>query len=73
MFFPIVFVYLTMVVIINSFGYFMTIKKEENDIEQDKDTLEDKIDSADELTLVINPLEQVHDMPNTNDCVTLPI
>ena len=33
MFFPIVFVYLAMVVIINSFGYFMTIKKDENDIE----------------------------------------
>ena len=35
MFFPIVFVYLAMVVIINSFGYFMTIKNDENDI-QDK-------------------------------------
>ena len=73
MFFPIIFVYLAMVVIINSFGCFMTIKKEETDIEQDMDTLEDKVDSADEITLVINPLEQVHDIPNTNDCVTLPI
>jgi hypothetical protein len=42
MFFPIVFVYLAMIVIINSFGYFMTIKKDENDIEQDMDIIEDK-------------------------------
>ena len=42
MFFPIIFVYLAMVVIINSFGYFMTIKKEENDIEQQNKTLESK-------------------------------
>ncbi|CAB3989003.1 Hypothetical predicted protein, partial [Paramuricea clavata] len=42
MFFPIVFVYLAMIVIINSFGYFMTIKKEENDIEQDMDMIENK-------------------------------
>ena len=74
MFFPIIFVYLAMVVIINSFGYFMTIKKEENDIEQDKDTLEDKVDSADKLTLVENPsVEQItsYDIPNTLNCITL--
>ncbi|CAB4030799.1 Hypothetical predicted protein, partial [Paramuricea clavata] len=58
MFFPIIFVYLAMVVIINSFGCFMTIKTEENNIEQDKDTLEDKVDSTDKFTLVINPLDQ---------------
>ena len=32
MFFPIIFVYLAMIVIINSFGYVLTIKKEGNDI-----------------------------------------
>ena len=37
MFFPIIFVYLAMIVIINSFGYVMTIKKVENDVEQDAD------------------------------------
>ena len=38
MFFPIIFVYLAMIVIINSFGAFIKIKKEENDTEQGKDT-----------------------------------
>lgn len=38
MFFPIIFVYLAMIVIINSFGAFIKIKKEESDIEQGKDT-----------------------------------
>ena len=38
MFFPIIFVYLAMIVIINCFGAFIKIKKEENDIEQGKDT-----------------------------------
>ncbi|XP_028401739.1 probable sodium/metabolite cotransporter BASS4, chloroplastic [Dendronephthya gigantea] len=42
MFFPIIFVYLAMIVIINSFGYFMTIKKEENDIEQENEMPESK-------------------------------
>ena len=42
MFFPIIFVYLAMIVLINSFGAFMKIKKEENDIEQDKNLCEEK-------------------------------
>ena len=43
MFFPIIFVYLSMVVIINCFGAFMKIKeKEVNDIEQDADTVGSK-------------------------------
>ena len=49
MFFPIIFVYLTMVVIINTFGAFMTIKKEEDDIDasQGIDMLEDKNNNND--------------------------
>ena len=74
MFFPIVFVYLAMVVIINSFGCFMTIKNQEIsvDIEQGIDE-EDKVDNADKLTLVTNPLEQItsYHIPNTNDCISI--
>ena len=42
MFFPIVFVYLAMVVIINSFGYFMIIKDEENVNQQSTEECEEK-------------------------------
>ena len=75
MVFPIIFVYLAMVVIINSFGCFMTIKKEENsvDIEQGMDT-EEKVNDADKLTLMINPLEKKTSkhIRNTNDCISVP-
>ena len=59
MFFPIVFVYLAMVVIINSFGCFMTIEEEDNDIEQVTDNLEEKVDAGEKLNLVVNPVEQI--------------
>lgn len=74
MFFPIIFVYLAMIVLINSFGAFMKIKKEENDIEQGKDThdntitkenreilplLESSASVETKLSLVINPLEKM--------------
>ena len=74
MFFPIIFVYLAMIVIINSFGVIMTIKKEENDIEQDAaDLLEDEIDGRERLDLLVNPLEQTPKSPisNTSDKITL--
>lgn len=74
MFFPIIFVYLAMIVLVNSFGAFMKIKKEENDIEQGKDThdntitkenreilplLESSASVETKLSLVINPLEKM--------------
>ena len=76
MVFPIIFVYLAMVVIINSFGCFMTIKKEENsvDIEQGMDTEEyTQKDTADKLTM-INPLEKITSkhIKNANDCISVP-
>ena len=58
MFFPIIFVYLAMIVIINSFGYVLTIKKEGNNIEQGMAT-EDKVDYENKLTLVIAPVKEI--------------
>ena len=73
MFFPIVFVYLAMVVIVNSFGFFMTIKKEENDIEEGIENREEKIDAGEKLTLAINPVERITscDKTNINDFIAL--
>ena len=60
MFFPIVFVYLAMVVIINSFGYFMTIKKDENDIEDkpQNNNQENELTNDDrDILLLLKPSE----------------
>ncbi|XP_028396061.1 probable sodium/metabolite cotransporter BASS4, chloroplastic [Dendronephthya gigantea] len=68
MFFPIIFVYLAMIVIINSYGVVMTVKKEENNIEQDAaDMAEDKVDSGEGLDLLVNPLEQTTRLPKSNN------
>ena len=65
MFFPIVFVYLAMVVIINSFGCVMAVKKEENDIEQVMDN-DEKVDAGEKLNLVVNPVEQMTSSDQAN-------
>ena len=73
MFFPIVFVYLAMVVIINSFGCFMTVKKEENDIEGGIDSTEDKVDAVEKLTIIVSSFEQTtsSDQAKINNCIVL--
>ena len=72
MFVPIIFVYLAMIVIINSFGIFM--KEKENNIDG-TDTLRITDDIASKLNVVVNPMEQItsHDKSNPNEVITLPM
>ena len=63
-----------MIVIINSFGYVLTIKKEGNNIEQGMAT-EDKVDYENKLTLVIAPVKEItlnsQHIKNANDYIEL--
>ena len=63
-----------MIVIINSFGYVLTIKKEENNIEQGMET-DEKVDYENKSTLVIAPVKEItlnsQHIKNANDHIEL--